>query len=122
MINQDSGKNRPCSRVKPKVKYTLFQRQRVIFIPCSQRQRGKKHTLLSGTYSCSPYMGVTPPPPGGEAYPLRARKANGSFTRNPRSWRGNEGHASYVRRILCNAIFFPHVFLVHSCFLPAATV
>ena len=33
VINQNSGKRRPCSRVKSKVKYTLFQRKRVISIP-----------------------------------------------------------------------------------------
>ena len=61
MINQDSGENRPCSRVKPKVKYSLFQRERVIFYTLFQSQRGKKHNLLSGTYPCSPYMGVPSP-------------------------------------------------------------
>ena len=33
VINQNSGKRRSCSRVKSKVKYTLFQRKRVISIP-----------------------------------------------------------------------------------------
>lgn len=48
-------RDRPCSRIKSKDKCTLFQRERVIFIPCS-RVRGKKHTLLNGTHPYSSYM------------------------------------------------------------------
>ena len=36
------GEIRHYSRVKPEIKYTLFQRERAIFIPCSRVREAKR--------------------------------------------------------------------------------
>ena len=40
------GKIRHCSRVKPEIKYTLFQRERAIFMPCSRVREAKSIVYL----------------------------------------------------------------------------
>ena len=58
-----SKQRRGAELAKPEIKYTLFQREGAIFIPCSRVREAKKHTLFSGTYLYSPFVRVPPPPP-----------------------------------------------------------
>ena len=60
---QQNSCPRPCSRVGMAKVYPVPDRNADLWT-LFQTQRGKNHTLLSGTSPYSPYMGVPPPPPG----------------------------------------------------------
>ena len=73
MVNQDSRGNSTLFQSQTWNKIYPVPERKGDFYTLFQSQRSKNHTLLSGTYPYSPYMGVPPPPPPGRKQNMKQK-------------------------------------------------